>query len=75
MRLVTAPRELTMNERACNFPGSTGCQPVVAGSLPTTSNAVQKSRAMNVRWAFRQAAEKDRLAACAPQTPEDRRFL
>jgi hypothetical protein len=29
--------------------------------------AVQKFSAMNVRRAFRQVAEKDRLAACAPQ--------
>jgi 5-methyltetrahydrofolate--homocysteine methyltransferase len=35
-------------------PGSAGCQPLVAGSLPATS-------------ASRQAAKTDRLAACAPQ--------
>ena len=48
---------------------------VVVGSLPTTSNAVLKSRAMNVRWAFRQAAEKDRLTACAAQTQAERSAL
>ena len=47
--------------------GSTGWQPVVVGSLPTTPNARQELCEKNVRWAFRQAAEKDRLAACAPQ--------
>src|SRR5438874_816287 len=38
----------------CTDPGSAGCQPAVAGSLPATSPS-------------RQAAETDRLAACAPQ--------
>src|SRR5437016_5144250 len=38
----------------CTDPGSAGCQPAVVGSLPPTS-------------ASRQAAETDRLAACAPQ--------
>jgi 5-methyltetrahydrofolate--homocysteine methyltransferase len=38
----------------CTDPGSAGCQPAVVGSLPATS-------------ASRQAAETDRLAACAPQ--------
>jgi error-prone DNA polymerase len=37
--------------------GSTGCQPVVCGSLPQTSSV-------------RQAAGRGRLAACAPQNPE-----
>jgi len=38
----------------CTDPGSAGCQPAVAGSLPATS-------------ASREGAETDRLAACAPQ--------
>ncbi|MDQ2824319.1 MAG: PHP domain-containing protein, partial [Verrucomicrobiota bacterium] len=40
------------------FLGSTGCQPVVCGSLPQTSSV-------------RQAAGRDRLAACAPQNPAE----
>ena len=39
--------------------GSAGCQPAVCGSLPQTSSV-------------RQAAEWDRLAACAPQSSADR---
>src|SRR5438270_2880281 len=38
----------------CTDPGSAGCQPAVARSLPATS-------------ASQQAAETDRLAACVPQ--------
>ena len=49
-------------------PGSTGRQPVVVGSLPTTFIVIQEDVAVNVRLAFREAAEKDRLAACAPRT-------
>ena len=40
-------------------PGSAGCQPAVCGSLPQTSSV-------------RQAAERHRLAACAPQSSADR---
>jgi len=47
--------------------GSTGCQPVVVGSLPTTVSCIGKLLAPNVRGAFRQAAEKHRLAARAPR--------
>jgi 5-methyltetrahydrofolate--homocysteine methyltransferase len=43
-------------------PGSAGCQPAVAGSLPATSD-----NALRQTDASRQAAETDRLAACAPQ--------
>ena len=39
--------------------GSAGCQPAVCGSLPQTSSV-------------RQAAERGRLAACAPQSSADR---
>ena len=42
--------------------GSAGCQPAVAGSLPATSDD-----APTQTEASRQAAETDRLAACAPQ--------
>src|SRR5881296_3866285 len=49
-------------------PGSAGCQPAVAGSLPATSEDGSKTPgATNVQRASRQAAEMDRLAACAPQ--------
>jgi hypothetical protein len=47
--------------------GSTGSLPVVVGSLPTTSRTLQKEVGSNVRRAFRQAAEKDRLAAWLPR--------
>jgi 5-methyltetrahydrofolate--homocysteine methyltransferase len=49
-------------------PGSAGCQPAVAGSLPATSEDGSKTPgATKVQRASRQAAEMDRLAACAPQ--------
>src|SRR5438094_59094 len=49
-------------------PGSAGCEPAVAGSLPATSEDGSKtSGATKVQRASRQAAEMDRLAACAPQ--------
>jgi len=49
--------------------GSAGCQPAVAGSLPATSEDGSKTPgATKVQRAPRQAAEMDRLAACAPQT-------
>ncbi len=41
-------------------PGSAGCQPAVAGSLPATFRGANKKRS-----SFRQAAETSRLAACA----------
>src|SRR5881396_3270426 len=51
---------------------STGCQPVVCGSLPQTSFHPRRANTQSVR----QAAGRDRLAACAPQNAEDRaRFL
>jgi 5-methyltetrahydrofolate--homocysteine methyltransferase len=50
-------------------PGSAGCQPAVAGSLPTTLEGDSKTLSVaKVQKASRQAAEMDRLAACAPQT-------
>src|ERR1041385_5317821 len=52
--------------------GSTGCQPVVCGSLPQTSSNHAHPLAPGVR----QAAGRYRLAACAPQTCADRaKFL
>jgi error-prone DNA polymerase len=52
--------------------GSTGCQPVVCGSLPETSFHPARADIQSVR----QAAGRDRLAACAPQNSEHRaRFL
>jgi 5-methyltetrahydrofolate--homocysteine methyltransferase len=49
-------------------PGSAGCQPAFAGSLPATSEDDSKTPgATKVQRASRQAAEMDRLAACAPQ--------
>ncbi|PYK21508.1 MAG: error-prone DNA polymerase, partial [Verrucomicrobia bacterium] len=52
--------------------GSTGCQPVVCGSLPQTSLQPTRANTQSVR----QAAGRDRLAACAPQKTQDRtKFL
>jgi error-prone DNA polymerase len=48
--------------------GSTGCQPVVSGSLPQTSYGSVRDREDSVR----QAAGRDRLAACAPQSSSAR---
>jgi 5-methyltetrahydrofolate--homocysteine methyltransferase len=49
-------------------PGSAGCQPAVAGSLPATSEDDSKTPgATKVQRASRQAAERDRLAVCAAQ--------
>ena len=47
---------------------SAGCQPAVVRSLPTTAKPVAtRLSAANHNTAFRQVAEKDTLAACAPQ--------
>src|SRR6266481_896536 len=52
--------------------GSTGCQPVVWGSLPQTSFHPWRANTQSVR----QAAGRNRLAACAPLNAEHRaRFL
>jgi len=49
-------------------PGSAGCQPAAAGSLPETFEDNSKTRgAAKVQRAPRQAAEMNRLAACAPR--------
>jgi 5-methyltetrahydrofolate--homocysteine methyltransferase len=45
-----------------------GCQPAVAGSLPATSNGDQTARgAIEHSETSQQAAETNRLAACAPR--------
>jgi 5-methyltetrahydrofolate--homocysteine methyltransferase len=50
------------------FPGSAGCQPAVAGSLPATLDDVNTISGVAKRAdAPRQAAETNRLAACGPQ--------
>src|SRR5438105_6426260 len=51
--------------------GSAGCQPACLGSLPKTSSAL----VCQSNHAVRQAAGQSRLAACAPQTAEDRMQL
>ncbi len=45
--------------------GSAGCQPAVCGSLPQTSSKLARENVRRVR----QAAGRNRLAACAPQKP------
>jgi hypothetical protein len=54
-----------MQRRRRNL-GSAGCQPAVVGSLPTT-HFVKPEAVESVLKLFRQAAETNRLAACAPQ--------
>src|SRR5438094_610018 len=51
--------------------GSIGCQPVVCGSLPQTSFHPWRANTQSVR----QAAGRDRLAACAPKNAEHRARL
>ncbi len=51
--------------------GSAGCQPAVCGSLPQTSPKILPRTAKGLR----QAAECNRLAACAPQSLADRAQL
>ncbi|HLC14446.1 MAG TPA: error-prone DNA polymerase [Chthoniobacterales bacterium] len=48
--------------------GSAGCQPAASDSLPDANSP----RAERFVPGFRQAAANSRLAACAPQTTEDR---
>ncbi len=48
--------------------GGAGCQPAFFGSLPKTSSTLVCQSGQAVR----QAAGQSRLAACAPQTAEDR---
>jgi 5-methyltetrahydrofolate--homocysteine methyltransferase len=64
---VPKPEFLGVRVYASN-PGSAGCQPALAGSLPARPETVSKTSAgANVQEVSRQAAEMDRLAACAPQ--------
>ena len=49
------------------IPGSTGCQPVVSGSLPDTHARANEPESKFPSKTPRQAAAEDRLAACAPQ--------
>ncbi len=49
-------------------PGSTGCQPVVCGSLPQTSARASRGRNRSAR----QTAGRDGLAARAPRNSDDR---
>src|SRR5437870_3287303 len=51
--------------------GSAGCQPAASGSLPDANSP----RARRFVPGLRQAAANIRLAACAPQTAEDRTQL
>src|SRR6266480_816761 len=51
--------------------GSAGCQPAASGSLPDANSP----RAERFVPGLRQAAANSRLAACAPQTAEDRTQL
>jgi error-prone DNA polymerase len=46
-------------------PGSAGCQPAVCGSLPQTCFHPTRAKTQSVR----QAARRNRLAACAPPKP------
>src|SRR5947208_16702686 len=51
--------------------GSAGCQPAASGSLPDTNSP----RAGRFVPGLRQAAANSRLAACAPETAEERTQL
>jgi error-prone DNA polymerase len=59
--------------------GSTGCQPVVCGSLPQTPLhrvGIESKRAGTLTTGVRQAAGRYRLAACAPRNAANRaKFL
>src|SRR5262249_7342080 len=53
--------------RVFYFPGSTGCQPVLFGSLPKSSSKVRQQQSFPRDASRRQAADDNRPAACAPQ--------
>jgi hypothetical protein len=59
--------EINMNERRRDVLGSTGCQPVVFGSLPKSSWNLRGVAVLPSVGGRRQAAHDNRLAACAPQ--------
>jgi hypothetical protein len=75
MKLITTARDLNVDERTCNALRSTGCQPVLFGSLPKSLWNVRRSESLCRIGSRRQAAYDNRLAACAPQTTRDRRSL
>src|SRR6476646_11270392 len=50
------------------FPGSTGGQPVLFGSLPKSSSNIRPAQCFRRHASRRQAADDNRPAACAPQT-------
>jgi error-prone DNA polymerase len=56
--------EETLHDDLLDHLGSAGCQPAVCGSLPQTCFHPTWANTQNVR----QAAGRNRLAACAPQT-------
>src|SRR5213594_1603762 len=64
---ISKPESINKKPRAifCVL-GSTGCQSVVCGTLPQTWNETPRVW----RNCVRQAAGRDRLAACAPQSEE-----
>src|SRR6266403_2131865 len=66
--LVNVPHEISINERGCNVLGSIGCQPVLFGSLPKSLWNVRGVSVLHRVWSRGQAADNNRLAACAPQT-------
>jgi chorismate dehydratase len=70
VELKLSPRLVARNQLGKHLQrevlGSAGCQPAVAGSLPATSGDIPHAGGLIA--APRQAAETNRLAACAPQT-------
>jgi hypothetical protein len=75
MKLITVAYEINVSERVYNPPGSTGCQPVLFGSLPKSlSNVLCEDLLRGVR-SRRQAADDNRLTACAPQATGNRHSL
>ena len=61
--------EKSSSSRDAKHLGSTGCQPVVSGNLPDTRAHANQAESKSSSKTSRQAAAKDRLAACAPQKP------
>jgi hypothetical protein len=62
---ITANRKGVRKQSGFRSWGAQAASLLSSAALPTIPNAMQGFLAMNVRRAFRQAAEKDRLAACA----------
>ena len=61
--LIRSEELAEFSEGLIAFLGSTGCQPVVCGSLPQTSSRARRDDTRGVR----QTAERDGLSARAPQ--------